>query len=139
MYHGFLEPIFNGRTDRMIKKLIEKIFRRKELAKYKSSAEILEKEVEEKAEEIGILTSGESIRLTQHEKRMVLLAIEEKPFRVQIELPITKAHIRVIYRELREKIKLHLKEDPVVDEIREAPEKEPEVKEDEETKEAKIE
>ena len=122
--------------------LWEKIFQRKELNRLAVSEHLLKKEVEEKAEHIEkgedilkLLYSGDAIRLTHNEKGMILDAIEYVPFRETIELPETKAHVRITWRNLREKIKLHLKENPVVDEIREAPETEPEVKEDDETKE----
>lgn len=101
----------------MIKNLIEKIFKRKELEKYKNSASILEKEVEEKASIIAkqdlqliVLKSGQNINLTHNEKGMILNAIEHIPFREFIELPETKAILRITWRNLQEKIKLHLKE-----------------------------
>ena len=112
----------------------EKIFQRRELNRLAVSEHLLKKEVEAGEKVLKMLYSGDAVRLTHNEKGMILNAIEHIPFREFIELPDTKAHIRITWRELREKIKLHLKEDPVVDEIREAPEKEPEVKEDDETK-----
>lgn len=117
--------------------LIEKIFRRKALLKYKTSAGLLEDDVDEKDRLIELLTSGYVVHLNHQETLMILLAIEYKNFREKVEAPLTKAIVRRTWRSLREKIKLHIKEDPVVDEIREAPESEPEVKEDDETREAK--
>ena len=119
--------------------LLEKIFRRKALLKYKTSAGLLEDDVDEKDRLIQLLTSGYVVHLNHQEALMILLAIEYKNFREMVEQPLTKAIVRRTWRGLREKIKLYLKEDPVVAEIREAPEVEPEVKEDDETKEVKIE
>lgn len=114
------------RRKKLFKDLFEKIFRRKELAKYKTSAALLEKDVDEKDRLIKLLTSGYTVHLNQRETQMILLALRLRSFREMIELPITKVHIRIIYRELREKIEQHLKEDH-------------ETKEDDETKEVKIE
>jgi len=86
-----------------LKKLIEAVFRRQELAD-------LKKEVETKNGLIKLLTSGYTIHLTQYETQMILWAIEFKPLRELIELPKTKAAVRIIWRDLREKIKQHLKE-----------------------------
>ncbi len=95
----------------MFRDFFEKIFRRKELAKYKTSAALLEKEVDEKTEEIRLLTTGESVNLDQHERNMILSAIEYVPFREAVELPETKAMVRKIYRGLREKIQLCIKKE----------------------------
>lgn len=86
----------------MLRDLIEKIFRRKELAN-------LQKEVKEKTAKIDRLLSGDIIYLDQHEKRMILAAIELPPFKARVELPATKAQVRIIWRGLREKIKLNIK------------------------------
>lgn len=109
----------------MFKDLWEKIFRRKELAKYKTSAALLEKEVEEKENKIKLLTTGNSVALDQRERRMILSAIEYVPFRKSIELPQTQAHVRNIWRRTREKIQLSIKKE----------DREP--KENDETKEVK--
>ena len=67
----------------------------------------------EKGEHIlNMLYSGDAVRLTHNEKGMILDALVHLSFREYIELPGTKAHIRITYRGLREKIKLHLKEEP---------------------------
>lgn len=91
----------------------EWIFKRKELLKYKTCAGLLEGEVETLGEIKRLLTSGESVNLTWNEKGMILNAIEYVPFKEGIELPETKAQTRITWRELREKIKLHMKEDMV--------------------------
>ena len=88
----------------MLKKIIEKIFRRKELAD-------LKEDVQEKAAQIKRLTTGDSMHLDQHERRMILSAIEYVPFREAVELPETKAHVRAIWRELREKIKVSIRKE----------------------------
>jgi len=85
-----------------LKKLIEKIFRRKELAD-------LKEDVQEKAAQIKRLITGDSMHLDQHERRMILRAIELPPFRKLIEAPNTKAYVRIIFRRLREKLKLSIK------------------------------
>jgi len=99
----FLRVFFTG--------VIEKIFRRKELVKYKTSAALLEKEVEEKEDLIKRLTTGNSVALDQPERRMILSAIEYVPFREAVELPETKAHIRNVWRRTREKIQLSIKKE----------------------------
>ena len=133
---GLIFPKIKERRKSMIKKtkrflgdLWEKIFKRKELQKFKTQADLLEKEVEEKesiiegqASQLRLLKSGDAVSLTHHEVGMIINAIEHKPFRDIIELPVTKAQTRIIWRDLRRKLKLHLKEEPV--------------KEDDETKEA---
>jgi hypothetical protein len=86
----------------MLKKWIERIFRRQEL-------EALAQEVGEKEEEIRLLTTGDSMKLDQHERRMILDAIEYIPFREAIELPETKAWIRIIWRDIRKKIQMSIK------------------------------
>ena len=98
----------------MLKNLIEKIFRRKELAD-------LKEDQQEKTAQIKRLTIGDSMHLDQHERRMILSAMELPPFKEMIELPGTKAYVRAIWRGLREKIKASIR------------------KEDDDTKEAKIE
>jgi len=103
---------------RFIGDLIEKIFKRKELLKFKTQADLLEKEVEEKvniikgqAEIISKITTGKYVHLTQYEKRMILTAIENPAFKDWLETPATKAQDRITWRDLREKMKLHLKEE----------------------------
>lgn len=88
-----------------MKKIIEKIFKRKELAD-------LKKDVQEKERLITLATSGYVVHLAQHERRMILKAIQAPTFRELIEAPATKAYARTVYRSLREKIKLSIwKED----------------------------
>ena len=91
--------------------LHEWVFRRKALGWCKATSKILEKEVEEKTEKIRVLTSGHTIHLNQQETMMVEWAIEYKDFRKMIEEPKTKAIVRNTWRDLREKVKLHLKKD----------------------------
>jgi len=98
--------------------LIEKIFKRKELQKFKTQADLLEKEVEEKesiikgqASQIRILKSGETMQITQLERRMILKAIQFPAFKGWIEDPVTKAIDRIVWRGLRDKIKLHIKQE----------------------------
>ena len=98
----------------MLKKIIEKIFRRKELAD-------LKEDVQEKEAQIKRLITGETMHLDQHERRMILKAIETPTFEAIIEAPETKAYVRIVFRKLREKLKMSIKA------------------EDDETKEAKIE
>lgn len=119
----------------------EWIFKRKELLKFKTQANLLEKEVDGKTKEIEagnevleMLYAGVAVRLTHQEKRMIIDAIEYVPFREAIELPETKAYIRITWRGLREKIRRHLKWDPSPAEIGEAPKRELEAKEGDETK-----
>ncbi len=81
---------------------IERIFRRQEL-------EALAKEVGEKDEKIWLLTTGDSMKLDQHERNMILSAIEYVPFREATELPETKAWIRKVWRGLREKLQMSIK------------------------------
>lgn len=120
---------------RFIGDLIEKIFKRKELLKFKTSADLLEKEVgklekaeKEMSETICLLTSGQTMNLTQNERRMILWALDLQYFKDIIQLPQTKAHFRITYRELREQITRSLVKEVDLAE-----------KEDDETKEAKIE
>lgn len=84
--------------------LFEKIFRREELRLSRAEVSWLWKRVR-------LLTSGDSINLDQHEKRMILSAIEYTPFRKDIEAPVTRAYIRIVWRGLREKIKLSIKKE----------------------------
>ena len=95
-----------------MKKLIEAIFRRRELAlknqALKACRDSLAACTEEKKTLLGIkdiLTTGEHVQLTQPERKMILSALEHKPFRAAVEDPATKRHIRNIWRGLREKIK----------------------------------
>ncbi len=91
--------------------VIEKIFQRKALLKYKTSAGLLEDDVDEKDRLIQLLTSGYVVHLNQQETMMILLATEYKDFREMVKQPLTKAIVRRTWRDLRDKIKLHLKED----------------------------
>jgi len=95
----------------MFKDLFEKIFRRKELAG-------LKEEVGHLATILWHLTTGDSMNLDQHERRMILSAVEHVPFREAIELPVTKAFVRKVWRGLREKIQLSIKKED--DETKEA-------------------
>lgn len=89
---------------RIIGDLIEKVFKRMELHNIKLEASFLKDRVKH-------LTSGESVNLDQHERRMILSAIEYVPFREAVELPETKAYIRTIWRRLRRKIQLSIKKE----------------------------
>lgn len=102
--------------------LWEKIFRRKELRASQLNASFLK-------DRVKLLTSGDSVILDEHERNMILSAIEYVPFREAVELPETKAMVRKIYRKLREKIQLSIKKEDGLQPT----------KEDDETKEAKIE
>lgn len=95
----------------MFENLWEKIFRRKELQKYRTSADLLEQERGILEETNRLLMSGYVIHLNQQETMMIQWAIEHGPFRKMIEEPKTKAIVRRTWRDLREKIKLHLKAD----------------------------
>ena len=117
----FLRRFFTG--------LIEKIFRRKTLAKYKTTAGLLEDDVDEKERLIQLLTSGYVVHLNQQETLMILLAIEYKAFREMVKAPLTKAIVRRTWRDLREKIKLHLKEEHMKFKIDAPPKKDDETKE----------
>lgn len=88
----------------MLKKIIEKIFRRAELAD-------LKEDVQEKKAQIKRLITGETMHLDQHERRMILKAIEAPTFKALIEAPETKAYVRVIFRRLREKLKLSIRKE----------------------------
>ena len=112
--------------------LQEKIFRRRELRATKLEASFL-------AGEVKLLTTGDSVRLDEHERNMILSAIEYVPFREAVELPQTKAWVRKVWRRLREKIQLSIKKDRIPDRMDitpDRPERPPEVEEDDETKEA---
>ena len=95
----------------MLKKIIEKIFRRKELAD-------LKEDVQEKKAQIKRLITGETMHLDQHERRMILKAIEAPTFKAMIEAPKTKHYVRIVFRKLREKLKLSIKAED--DETKEA-------------------
>lgn len=95
----------------MFRDLWEKIFRRKELQLYKTDIDLLEKERDILEETNRLLTSGHTIHLNQQETMMVEWAIEHGDFRKMIEEPKTKAIVRRTWRNLREKVKLHLKKD----------------------------
>lgn len=97
---------------------IEKIFRRKELLKYKTSAGLLEKERDILEGTNKFLTTGGSVSLTREEKGMLINALEHDPFKAIIELPATKAQTRITWRDLRKKLKLHFI-NKVDDEIKE--------------------
>ena len=56
-----------------------------------------------------MLYSGDAVRLTHPETGMILNALKADQFKEKIELPATKAHVRIIYRELKEKLGLHYK------------------------------
>ena len=88
----------------MLKKIIEKIFRRKELAD-------LKEDVQERKAQIKRLTTGETMHLDQHERRMILKAIDAPGYKTLIEEPSTKAYVRIVRKGLREKIKLSIKKE----------------------------
>ncbi len=88
----------------MLKKIIEKIFKRKELAD-------LKEDVAKKRGKIKFLLCGETMHLDQHERRMILRAIELPPFREMIEAPKTKHYVRVVFKGLREKLKQSIKKE----------------------------
>lgn len=105
------------RIKQWIKNLIEKIFRRKELADSKEALDICKDHLDtcRKKRDLLIemntlLTTGDSVQLTQNERKMVLNAIEFKPFREVIEEPRTKRADRDTWKGLREKIKACLDE-----------------------------
>ena len=114
--------------------LWEKIFKRKALRESRLDVSFLK-------DRVKLLAEGEDVALDQHERNMILSAIEYVPFREAVELPETKAWVRKVYRRLREKIQLSIKADRVPDrmDIPKEPSFEPEVKEDDETKEAPLE
>ena len=99
----------------------EKIFKRKELLKYKTSAALLEQERDILEGTNRFLTTGNSMNLTQLERRMILNAIESEVWWAGYHLPPYKAHPRIMRKEIRGKFKLSIK-------------KEDEVQEDDETK-----
>jgi len=91
--------------------LVEKIFRRKELRESKLDASFLR-------DRVKLLTSGDSVALDQHERRLILQALEFKPFAMEIHTPATRFYIRGVWRRIREKIKLSIKkEDQVAKEV----------------------
>lgn len=103
---------------RFLRDLWEKIFKRKELQKFKTQASLLEGEVEildqsrqELTQKVLLLINGVAVNLTQPERQMIKDAIEYAPFREAIELPETKAHIRITWRSLREKITISIMEE----------------------------
>lgn len=96
----------------------EWIFKRKELLKFKTQANLLEGEVEileqarkELTEKVMLLTNGQAVNLTQPERGMILAAIKSPPFKNWIELPQTKAHVRATWRSLKEKITISIVEE----------------------------
>lgn len=84
---------------KIFKEFFEKIFKRKELRESKLDASFLR-------DRVKLLTSGDSVALDQHERRLILLALEFKPFAAEIQMPATKFYIRGLWRRIREKIKL---------------------------------
>ena len=97
-----------------MKDLIEKIFRRKELAD-------LKEDVQEKTAQIKRLTTGDSMHLSQQERRLILLAIKFPAFWADAHPRPYRAYQRILRKDLIEKLKMSIK------------------KEDDETKEVKIE
>jgi len=98
--------------------LWEKIFKRMELHNIKLEASFLkdkvgelEKAEKEMSETICLLTSGMTMNLTQPERHMIRDAMKYVPFKEAIELPETKAHIRMTWRSLEEKITRSLVEE----------------------------
>lgn len=88
----------------MFKDLWEKIFRRKELRESKLDASFLR-------DRVKLLTSGDSVALDQHERRLILQALEFKPFAADVQTPATRFYIRGVWRGIREKIKLSIKKE----------------------------
>jgi len=106
------------KTKKIIGDLWEKIFKRKELLKVKLEVSFLKEEVgkkesiiESQSSQLKLLKSGDNVKLNQAERMMILNTIEYKPVREVIQLPATKAHVRITWRGLRKKIKLSLKEE----------------------------
>lgn len=90
----------------------------------------------EATRKINLLTEGDSIYLDQKERMMLLSALEHIPFKEAVEIPETKHSIRQVYRRVREKLQILIRAYPTPDKMDVTPEPEPEVKEDDETKEA---
>lgn len=82
---------------------IEKIFRRKRLAYLEAQNKLL-------ADMNMNLVTGDSVRLTFDERKLLLNAIEAPHFKDRIELPQTKRYIRIVRNNLREKMRASLKE-----------------------------
>lgn len=85
-----------------MKKIIEKIFKRKEMTALRNL-------VFNQAEQIRQLTTGETMHLDQHERRMILRALKTSSFKAIIEAPETKAYVRIAFRGLQEKLKQSIK------------------------------
>lgn len=83
--------------------LIERIFRRRRLAYLEAQNRLLMDMNEN-------LVTGDSVRLTMGERRMIVDAIESPPYKDRVELPQTRKHIRAVRNSLREKIKASLRE-----------------------------
>lgn len=96
----------------------EWIFKRKELQKFKTQANLLEGEVEildqsrqELTQKVFLLINGQAVNLTQPEREMIKKAIEYKDFKEWIETPVTLAHYRMTWRSLKEKITISIIEE----------------------------
>ena len=60
----------------------------------------------------NLLTSGNSVNLTPNEKKLILGALERRPYQDMIREPATRYIIREVWRSLREKLKISIKESP---------------------------
>jgi len=83
--------------------LIERIFQRKRLR-------YLEDQIRQLQEEKERLATGDSVQLTLSERQMIWEAINLPQVKALISEPITKKAIRIVYKNLKEKIRASLKE-----------------------------
>lgn len=60
----------------------------------------------------NLLISGSSVNLTLNEKKLILGALEHKPYQDMIRTPATRYIIREVWRSLQEKLKRSIKENP---------------------------
>lgn len=92
-----------------ISRLIESINHKKELKQKADRIDELELERDALRLKAELLTSGESIKLTQPERRMALEAISNPLYVEYIQTPRTERQVRDCWRSLREKIKESIK------------------------------
>lgn len=100
-----------GRKLSSIDRLIESVTHRKELKEKADRIDELELERDALKLKVELLTSGESVQLTQPERRMVLEAIESPVYNEYVQTPATQRRVRDTWRSLREKIRESIRED----------------------------
>lgn len=92
-----------------------------EMVPLRKYVENLKKELNKKASTVRLLTAGDRVSLSQHERRMILAALneDETPFKERIQAPQTRAFVRQVWRDLRTKLRMSTETEN--DETKEAP------------------